>query len=535
MENYKKKYEDSLERCKKEFNFDNLAYSHEEIKQRLERVFPELKESEDERIRRGLIAKLSQDKELHHKEIAWLEKQSKQEQLYIRFGEIPADEKSKIYQGEIEVGTENGVSVYPAFKTDEGNIVLGLNLPITKTTLYTQQHLLEYDNRPCYLVKGNYVGKDFDGQPLINNISIIEKIDGYRIKEKNQGNQANPYSGISFEYNGHTWGMCARDNGVEILIDSNLKAFISLEKSFIYPVYPQPVLAPKSALEASKEEKINNQNCVKPADKIEPKFKVGDWITDGTSTFQIVKIEDEWYIADDGDKVCFYVVHQYYHLWTIQDAEDGDVLASDNGCPFIYKESNDTKAQFYCCVGITNRFCIGDDTIYCGYKESSKPATNKQYDLLFQKMKEAGYEWDAEKKELKKIESKSAKCIQWTGKNLKEVIDFTGKSARFDEWFKSWDEYEAYVHSHGDIFKLFCVDGSHYEVPVGAWIVKTPDGYNIPSSFRFVPKLAEWNEEDEDMFNNVIMCLDGNFKSDKSMINWIKSIKNRYTRKSDKE
>ena len=29
------------------------------------------------------------------------------------------------------------------------------------------------------------------------------------------------------------------------------------------------------------------------------------------------------------------------------------------------------------------------------------PATKEQRDLLFQKMKEAGYEWDAEKKELK--------------------------------------------------------------------------------------------------------------------------------------
>lgn len=118
-----------------------------------------------------------------------LEKQGGQEQLYIRFGEIPTDEKSKIYQGDIEVSTENGVSVYPAFETNGGDIVLGLNLPITKTTLYTQQHLLEYDDRPCYLVKGNYVGKDTDGQPLINNVSIVKKIDSYRVKEEKVDNK----------------------------------------------------------------------------------------------------------------------------------------------------------------------------------------------------------------------------------------------------------------------------------------------------------------------------------------------------------
>ena len=80
--------------------------------------------------------------------------------------------------------------------------------------------------------------------------------------------------------------------------------------------------------------------------------------------------------------------------------------------------------------------------------------------------------------------------IQWTGNNLKEVIDFTGKSPKFEEWFKSWDEYEDYVHSHGNILKLFCEDGSHYEVPVGAWIVKTPDGYNVASQSKFVQKPA---------------------------------------------
>lgn len=81
--------------------------------------------------------------------------------------------------------------------------------------------------------------------------------------------------------------------------------------------------------------------------------------------------------------------------------------------------------------------------------------------------------------------------IQWTGSNLQEVINFTGKSPKFGEWFKSWDELESYVHSHGDILKLFSDDGSHFEVPVGAWIVKTPDGYNVPSVARFIQAKQE--------------------------------------------
>ena len=186
-----KRYDEALE---------NAKHYHSEmgddVKCVLEEVFHELKESEDEKIRKEMIFYFQEEIPLcsiqEHTDkmkefVAWLERQREQEQLYIRFGEIPTDEKSKIFQGEIEVGTENGVSVYPAFKTSEGDIVLGLNLPITKTTLYTQQHLIEYDDRPCYLVKGDYVGKDTDGQYLINNVSIIEKIDTYRVKEKKQG------------------------------------------------------------------------------------------------------------------------------------------------------------------------------------------------------------------------------------------------------------------------------------------------------------------------------------------------------------
>lgn len=51
-----------------------------------------------------------------------------------------------------------------------------------------------------------------------------------------QGN--NPYSGVTFEYDGHTWGMCARDCGVDILLDSKLIQHIEKQgeqKQIDYP------------------------------------------------------------------------------------------------------------------------------------------------------------------------------------------------------------------------------------------------------------------------------------------------------------
>lgn len=115
--------------------------------------------------------------------------------------------------------------------------------------------------------------------------------------------------------------------------------------------------------------------------------------------------------------------------------------------------------------------------------------------------------------------------IQWKGNNLKEVIDFTGiYKDGFEKWFhNSWEEYEKYVHEHNNIFKIFNKDGSHIEVPVGAWIVKTPDGYNTASRYVFRQK-SEWSEEDEKKINNILNVLI-DYKELESEYYWLKSLR----------
>ena len=55
---------------------------------------------------------------------------------------------------------------------------------------------------------------------------------------------------------------------------------------------------------------------------------------------------------------------------------------------------------FHCVATSMNTFRIGGSwRVFTAY-----PATKEQRDLLFRKMKEAGYEWDADKKELRKIQ-----------------------------------------------------------------------------------------------------------------------------------
>lgn len=164
---------------------------------------------------------------------------------------------------------------------------------------------------------------------------------------------------------------------------------------------------------------LEKQEEQKSADKVEPKFKVGDWVINKHGfTMQIVDVRDSHYVYMYEEKKLSATIEQMEnscHLWTIQDAKDGDVLtcySNIKGQPIeqtgIIKQyvgrhggcSNSFKAYF----GVD----WDNNVVIEGYMGSSNiyPATKEQRDLLFQKMKEAGYEWDAEKKELKKIEKK---------------------------------------------------------------------------------------------------------------------------------
>ena len=161
---------------------------------------------------------------------------------------------------------------------------------------------------------------------------------------------------------------------------------------------------------------LEKQGEQKPTDKVEPKFKVGDWITNGDYTWKIVEVKPLDYIlqSQDGNIVDDSISHvdEQFHSFTIQDAKDGDVLASELCDSIIlFKGIKDNNIDFYCDYDFSkidipgDRFAVNNGQHY-GSVEDSKdfhPATKEQRDLLFQKMKEAGYEWDDEKKELKKI------------------------------------------------------------------------------------------------------------------------------------
>ena len=70
-------------------------------------------------------------------------------------------------------------------------------------------------------------------------------------------------------------------------------------------------------------------------------------------------------------------------------------------------------------------------------------------------------------------------AVQWTGENLAEVLSFTGKSPRFEEWFSSFDEYATHVASDGNKFKVFTLEGTMV-ADIGDWIIRGVKGEHYP-------------------------------------------------------
>ena len=159
---------------------------------------------------------------------------------------------------------------------------------------------------------------------------------------------------------------------------------------------------------------LEKQGNEKPA-IFAPKFREGDWIVqENIGVYKVIEICESWYEVVDGEDNHYSISfdNEYMcHLWDItKDAKEGDVLVSVKyKCPFIYKGCLDPNHPdspvAYCGIDIEGYFCCGGDKFnHWWTDEEVQPATKELRDLLFQKMKEADYEFDFGKKEMKTIE-----------------------------------------------------------------------------------------------------------------------------------
>lgn len=292
MENYEKKYKNALEWARQVINGETGF-----IRKEVEEIFPELAESEDEKIRKEIIgiirnAYWTSNRDRFNKLVAWLEKQKSVEEIVEKY----------------------------------------------KTSWYNEGK-----------IDGKFERIDDDVKYLQGWHDAIEKQ-----REKPQG---------------------------------------------------------KTALEAVKEEKVDNAN------KVEPKFHEGEWIVDNDDGdgdfFKVTKVREHTYrITGFGDEFDIQreVLEDNYHKFTIQDAKDGDVLSSNvllskYNKPFIYNGNhNSTHIGAYCGISTENRFNVATEKCRWTANVNIRPATKDQCDTLMKAMADAGYIFDFEKKELKNVE-----------------------------------------------------------------------------------------------------------------------------------
>ena len=351
----------------------------------IEEIFPELKESEDERIRKELIRYFKgmnfvtqEGAEKVTRWIAWLEKQEKETSWK------PSKEEMDVLYGLAYITNQ-----YDEHKEE------------VITRLY-QDLKREFFNGSSY---ENMFSTNTSTEDDVRRRSTIQVLEYARsLDTYNQYGKAD--------------------------IDKNIAW---LEKQGNKP-------QGKSAFEAIKEEKADNANksvldfkasdyyVSKVDGKIhnvhnfnEPKFKVGNWYQcikdffgkgvtfDKNTAYYCAKegcLQDEYgcHIAIDKN------LYDNFKLWTIEDAKDGDILASNYGKPFIYNGNHNSRhVGAYCGISTENRFNAATEKCRWTANVNIRPATKDQRDILMNAMNDDGYEFDFDKKELKKIICLSAK------------------------------------------------------------------------------------------------------------------------------
>lgn len=186
----------------------------------------------------------------------------------------------------------------------------------------------------------------------------------------------------------------------------------------------------------------NGKNEQTPADKVEPKFKVGDWIISSVlGTARIIGVNDsnEFQLEYTDGKQKFSsidYVNYAYDKWTINNVKDGDVLfTSSSACSdtFVFKSIDEKgNAECYFAYDSEDGFTEGKYH-FIGSASDCKPATKAQCDFLMKAMKDARYEWDSEKKELKKLVEPKFKVGDKITNSFRKYVGASGSQVIISE------------------------------------------------------------------------------------------------------
>lgn len=472
LEQKAKAYDEAKARMSKAYNSNRCTIGF------MNEIFPELKESEGELIRKGIIHNLKYlankaqgfVKDELEERIAWLEKQ------------VPVDEEKVL------IGARKDVALSIMNFFDKNTLGMGLS------------------NMECEDLEDAVVNSDW--------------LKVYRYMKKKLEKQVEQKQ-----------DPCENCDNVML----NCQNFPCIKKR----AFEQG----KSILEVINEEKV------------EPKFKVGDWVVSPNGVYwHIDRIENNRYevTSDTGKCADWPLDTNLYRLWTIQDANKGDVLACDK-CILIFdqlSEFNNEQVLMDICHCTSKGFYWQDTKdrdlwVLDGFK----PATKEQRDTLFAKMHEAGYEWDAEKKELKiidwikhiKYEPNSPSIIEenteWSKddeEHLNSLIELLPGLTIRHKWLKSLkDRIQHQLHSPQE-----WSDEDEETILKMMFTFRTrvfPSSEECISFIDFLKSLKDkvqprqnWSEEDERIIKRIDSLLYSINESEFEDIHtWLKSIKDR--------
>ena len=144
-----------------------------------------------------------------------------------------------------------------------------------------------------------------------------------------------------------------------------------------------------------------------------PKFNVGDWVfmnTHGSQPWLVIKVTPNYYeIKDSSGYITaksHHTIDSLFHPWSLKDAKPGDVLISeDDKHPFIFKKFLGYAPSAYCGIDTTDSIYISDED-RPWTRDTVRPATYEERQLLFNKLEEKNYKWDTDTLTLSKIQKR---------------------------------------------------------------------------------------------------------------------------------
>lgn len=152
--------------------------------------------------------------------------------------------------------------------------------------------------------------------------------------------------------------------------------------------------------------------------------------------------------------------------------QDGDILVSENGNPYIFKEGIFNISKVYCAISPFNKLILGSE--HWTPINASRFATEEEKQKLFDAIKENGYKWDEETKTLEKLVVPKFKV----GDKIVKKDDDPTKSwyvQGIDTYCNS-DYY--YIITKGQVSNLHFKDQDEWEIIPNKFDISTLKAYD---------------------------------------------------------